>query len=104
MDFAVKILPPAINDIQEIYDYIALELKSTINAEHTISKIRNEIESLGSSPASFRLYPNEPWHSRGLRFMPVGNYIVFYIADEDKKEVNVLRVLYGRRDFTKIWK
>ena len=54
-------------------------------------------------PESFRLYEKEPWKSRGLRFFSVDNYIVFYIVDNEKKEVNVLRVLYGRMDFSKIW-
>lgn len=54
-------------------------------------------------PESFRLYEKEPWKSRGLRFFSVDNYIVFYIVNNDAKEVNVLRVLYGRMDFSKIW-
>lgn len=103
MDYIVKILPTAINDIQEIYNYIAFELKSVINAEKTISKIRTEIENLKTFPNGFRLYPKEPWHSRKLRFTPIGNYIVFFIANDIKLEVNVLRVLYGRIDFSKVW-
>ena len=31
------------------------------------------------------------------------NYIVFYIVNNEKLEVNVLRVLYGKMDFTRIW-
>lgn len=104
MSYNVKILPPAVDDIQEIYNYIAYELKSVINAERTISKIRSEIENLSSFPNSFRLYPNEPWHTHGLRFMPAANYLVFFIVDDEKSEVNVLRILYGRMDFTKVWK
>lgn len=38
-----------------------------------------------------------------LDFFFVDNYIVFYIVNNDAKEVNVLRVLYGRMDFSKIW-
>lgn len=54
-------------------------------------------------PESFKLYEKEPWKSRGLRYFSVDNYIVFYIVNNEKLEVNVLRVLYGKMDFTRIW-
>ena len=30
--------------------------------------------------------------------MPVDNYLVFYIPQEEDKTVTVIRVMYGRRD------
>ena len=30
--------------------------------------------------------------------MPVDNYVVFYIPDEDTKTVTVVRVMYNERD------
>ena len=52
----------------------------------------------GQMPERFRAYLKEPWHSRGLRVMPVDNYIVFYIPDGETRTVNVIRVMYGGRD------
>ena len=40
----------------------------------------------------------EPWKSRGLRVLPVDNYVVLYIPDNDKKVVTILRVMYAGRD------
>ena len=103
MDYTVKILPLAIEDLQNIYDYIAFELKSIINAENQLNRLKEEILKLDFMPESYKLYEKEPWKSRGLRFFSVDNYIVFYIVDNNDMEVNVLRVLYGRMDFSKIW-
>ena len=49
-------------------------------------------------PEKYRLYGNEPWHSRGLRVMPVDNYLVFYIPDKDTGIVTVIRVMYEGRN------
>ena len=42
-------------------------------------------------PERFPRYGKEPWHSRGLRFVEVDNYIVFYIPDIKERVVAVLR-------------
>lgn len=49
-------------------------------------------------PHKFRAYDKEPWHSRGMRVMPVDNYLVFYVPDDEAWTVTVLRVLYDGRD------
>lgn len=49
-------------------------------------------------PERFRLYENEPWHSRGLHIMPVDNYCVLYILDKENSLVTIIRVMYGGRD------
>ncbi len=49
-------------------------------------------------PERFRSYDKEPWQSRGLRIMPVDNYCVFYIPDQEKQVVTIIRVMYGKRD------
>ena len=48
-------------------------------------------------PERFPRYGKEPWHSRGLRFAAVDNYIVFYIPDIEEQVVTVLRVMYSGR-------
>ncbi|MBQ8401784.1 MAG: type II toxin-antitoxin system RelE/ParE family toxin [Clostridia bacterium] len=49
-------------------------------------------------PGRFRLYDKEPWRSRGLRIMPVDNYLVFYIPDTENETVSIIRIMYGGRD------
>ncbi len=48
-------------------------------------------------PLLFR-YVKEPWHSRGLRIMPVDNFHVFYIPNKETTIVTIIRVMYGGRD------
>ena len=104
MAYKVIVAPEAIDDIQRTYDYIAYKKQSIINAESQISRIQNEIIKLDTLPNAFRLYSKEPWYSRGLRYFPVDNYLIFYTVDEENQTVNVLRVIGGQMDLDQIWK
>ena len=42
MNYSVKVLPSAIEDLQEIYNYIAYELKSVINAENQLKQMEDD--------------------------------------------------------------
>jgi toxin ParE1/3/4 len=46
------------------------------------------------------LYKDEPWTSKGVRFIPVNNYVVLYLPDEEKQIVNVVRIMYGGRNIS----
>ena len=52
-------------------------------------------------PMRHRLYEEEPWHSQGLRVLPVDNYLVFYLSDETSATVSIIRIMYGGRDIDK---
>ena len=82
LNYRVRVLPLAIEDLQEIYNYIAFELQSVINAENQLSRLQDEIQKLDFMPESFKLYEKEPWKSRGLRYFSVDNYIVFEFLPE----------------------
>ena len=58
-------------------------------------KIEKEILKLDTMSDRHPPYKKEPWFSRGLRFFPVGNFLVFYIARMSDCTVHVLRVMYG---------
>ena len=49
-------------------------------------------------PERYRKYEKEPWKSRGLRILPIDNYLVFYTTNIDIKVVTILRVMYAGRD------
>ena len=59
------------------------------------------IRSLEEMPMRYRLYDDEPLHSQGVRFFPVDNYLIFYKTNEEESIVNIVRIMYGRRDINK---
>ncbi len=98
MIFEVEISAQADVDLRVIYEYIAYELQSPENASGQLDRLEENIMKLDQMPERFRQYEKEPWHSRGLRIMPVDNYCVLYIPDTEKAVVTIIRVMYGGRD------
>jgi len=52
----------------------AFELQSPENASGQLNRLEESIMGLNQMPERFREYENEPWHSRGLRIMPVDKF------------------------------
>lgn len=98
MIYEVEVSQQADSDLREIFEYIAFELQSPKNASGQLDRLEKQILSLNTMPERYRRYEKEPWKSRGLRVLPVDNYVVFYIPDNDKKVVTILRVMYAGRD------
>lgn len=95
--YEIIITPAAENDLQEIFTYIANELSEPQTATNLCDNIQQQILKLSTMPDRYAPYKREPWLSRGLRFFPVGNFLVFYITRNSDCTVHVLRIMYGGR-------
>lgn len=98
MIYDIQFSSQAENDLRNIYEYISFSLKSGQSAIGQLNRLEKAINSLNQMPDRYRAYSKEPWHSRGLRVMPVDNYIIFYIPNHYAKVVYIVRILYGGRD------
>jgi toxin ParE1/3/4 len=87
-------------DMAEIHQYISDELFSPEAADKLLDEFERNILDLEHMPKKYALVPNEKLARKGIRFIPVKNYIIFYFADE--KSVTIVRVIYGRRDWRNI--
>ena len=85
-------------DLREIYAYLADTLLVPNTARSLTDKILSEIRSLEEFPERNPLYREEPWHSLGVRFLVVQNYLVFYTVRTETGTVSIARILYGGRD------
>ena len=81
MIYEVEVSEQADSDLREIFE-----------------RLEKQILGLDTMSERYRKYEKEPWKSRGLRVLPVDNYVVLYIPDSDKKVVTILRVMYAGRD------
>ena len=101
MIFNVVVSIQAEEDLRGIFEYIAFELLSPENAEKQLERLEEQILSLDKMPERFPRYGKEPWHSIGLHFVTVDNYIVFYVPDIEKQVVTIFRVMYSGRNIEK---
>ena len=98
MIYEVEVSKQADSDLRGIFEYIAFELQALENASGQLDRLEEQILSLDTIPERYRKYEKEPWKTRGLRVLPVDNYVILYIPDSDKKVVTILRVMYAGRD------
>lgn len=98
MIYEVKLSEQAYIDFRGVFEYIAFELKAPENANNRLNRLEERILSLDTMPERYRKYEKEPWKSRGLRILPIDNYLVFYTTNTDIKVVTILRVMYAGRD------
>ena len=98
MIYEIEVSEQADSDLRGIFEYLAFELQALENASGQLDRLEEQILSLDTIPERYRKYEKEPWKSRGLRVLPVDNYVILYIPDSDKKVVTILRVMYAGRD------
>ena len=94
--YKVEITKEALQDMEDIYNYIALELLSPENAMGQYNRIADEILTLDTFPQRYRIMDSEPEKHMELRRMLVDNYSVFYTIRGDR--VIVTDVLYTASD------
>jgi toxin ParE1/3/4 len=97
-NYKVIYSPVALDDLRNIYSYIAFILLVPDTAKKQVNRIRKEIRSLDLCPERNSVVEWEPWKSMGMRMVPVDNYCVYYLVDKEKMIVLVDRVFYGGRD------
>ena len=53
-------------------------------------------------PERYSLVDWEPWASMKMHKVPVGNYVIFYMVDDEQYVVTVTRIFYGGRNIEHI--
>ena len=99
--YFVKVTTQAEEQMREIVQYIASELKAPKAALCLLDAIEEAISSLSQFPQRVALTEEEPWHSYGIHKMPVKNFLIYFWIDEDNGKVQVTAVIYGKRDLIK---
>ena len=99
--YKLSYLPLANRDIADAVNYIADELLAPKAALDLLDALDESISRLKDFPYSCRVYqPVKPLEQE-YRIKPVKNYAVFYTVDEQKKLVEITRVIYAKRDLDK---
>lgn len=96
----IRFSPEAISDFQQTKTYISDELCNEQAAIRTIANIIKRIGMLADFPESGASLSSVLDFETDYRFLVCGNYTVFYRINN--QTVNIVRVLYGRRNFMQI--
>jgi plasmid stabilization system protein ParE len=102
--YSVHITDIAEEDIVSTVKYIADVLKAPMSANHLLDEIERYENILENTPNMYAFVPDEYLTTKGLKYVMVKNYMLFYTVNEETKTVVVIRFLHGRRDWKNILK
>lgn len=100
MDNKIHYSPKSLSDLDEIFDYIAFELKDIIAANNTINCIIDSINVLNQFSESGSILCLPTGEVTIYRYVISGNYLSFYHLSENK--VYIDRIIYGKQDYIRI--
>ena len=98
MSYRIVYSKEAEQDLADVLDYIANILIVPETAKKQAKRIMEAVDGLKEMPRRHKLHEDEPWRSKGLRILPVDNYLVFYLVSEQENTVAVVRIMYGGRN------
>ena len=90
---------PAALDFDDIIFYIAQQLKNPTAASALRDEYNEKVAILRESPRLFGLAPAEDLARSGYQRFTFGNYIAFYLINDEEKKVHIVRIFYQRRDY-----
>lgn len=96
------IYPSASKDIENIYNYISLDLANPIAANSFIDDLHDAFEKIVMFPKMYPIIDNPFVKDKLVRKALVKSYIVFYKVAVN--ETQVLRVLHSRSNYQTLLK
>lgn len=97
--YEVIITERAKQELKEIYDYISKSLMEENTADKLIDKIEKELLQLEDIPEGFSVIENYRKKDFEYRRLPINNYVAIYRIDKEKREVYIIRIVYGGRNY-----
>lgn len=89
-------------DLDGIADYISYELKEPTTALKHLARIEEAMTTLEELPERYSLVQDEYLAAKGIRKLPIDNYLIFYNVNKSTNTINIARVLHGKRDWESI--
>lgn len=99
MKYTLYITPSAEREINDAADYIEYALKNPQAADDLLDDVENVLSTLRERPQRIRMIPDPVLEAWGIRFIRIRNYLAFFVVDEERQRVNIVRFLYAKRDW-----
>lgn len=86
-------------DLEDIYCYISNTLLEPEIAKKIYLTIYDRIQSLKNMLKRNPIVTEEPFKSIGLRKQHAANYMILYIVNDENNTINIIRILYSKRNW-----
>lgn len=99
--YKVEFLPPALEDLEDIFDYILLE-ESKEKAEKILDRIMDSLARLETFPNSGAPVPHKKLRNLGIRMIVSSPYLAFYRVMQEK--VLIYHIIHGARKYKDLFR
>lgn len=96
--YVIRVTAQARQHLRLIRDYLAIDLRQPEIAKKLLELLQKEISTLSYMPYRVKLIEEMPWRDMGFRKIRVKNYYIYFWGNDDTREVNIIAVIYVRRD------
>lgn len=101
-EYSYRFTDKAKQDLDEILQYIAVDLDNPLAAKRLFEKIFQKIDVATSFPESGTLVDNEFLVDKTVRKMLADQYVIYYKISREAKTVFIIRIVYGKRNLDEI--
>lgn len=101
MQSNIRYSPRALKDLDQIWDYIELDLYNSSAAQNIVNGIIDKIESIALFPESGAKLEFENGLDSGYRYVVYKKYMVFYRTNTENI-IFIDRVIYSGRDYMRL--
>ena len=102
--YNVTVYDSAQDDIRDAMRYLSKTLSEPDTARNLLLRFQKEILSLANMPERFPLVFDPYLASLGFRVTSTGNYLIFFTVRKKAHKVDVVRVMYGKRNWAELIK
>lgn len=99
MKYDIVVTNPAQDDLEEILNYISVDLSAPKSAIEMLNKIKSIFENLSINPLMYPLCNIDNLKAKNYRKAVINNYLMFYRVDDKNETIYIMRFIYGRRDY-----
>lgn len=99
MKYDIVVTNPAQEDLEEILNYISVDLSAPKSAIEMLNKIKSIFENLSINPLMYPLCNIDNLKAKNYRKAVINNYLMFYRVDDKNETIYIMRFIYGRRDY-----
>jgi len=99
MAYKLVVSKEAHKDIDDIVQYIAVELVNPTAAASFLDDIEKSYFAVINNPRMYSLCQDARLSREGYRKIIIKNYLILYRIDDEAKKVFIVRIIYGGRNY-----
>ena len=104
MSYTVRLTDTAKQDLREIAFWIAEQSKDREIAKRFVGELREACRKLDTFPNAEGIPKDRIIRSAEVRFIVHKEYLIFYLVDEEGKQVNVMAIVNAKKDYMRVMK